>query len=79
MTQKEKISYFQKNLDMQNSIVLKNKDCRDTEKTIERHVVDIYRREGNKLAENWIFIDLLYFLMQQGVDVLNRTKKIVNI
>ena len=50
-----------------------------TEKTVEMRVVDIYRREGNKLAENWIFIDLLYFLMQQGVDVLNRTKKIVNI
>ena len=50
-----------------------------TEKTVEMRVVDIYRREGNKLAENWIFIDLLYFLMQQGVDVLNRTEKIVNI
>jgi hypothetical protein len=40
-------------------------------------VVDIYRRDGEKLAENWIFIDLLYFLMQQGVDVLGRTEKIL--
>ena len=34
-------------------------------------VVDIYRREGDKLAENWVFIDLLYYLMQHGIDVLN--------
>ena len=49
-----------------------------TEKKVEMRVVDIYRRDGEKLAENWIFIDLLYFLMQQGVDVLERTKKIFN-
>ena len=48
-----------------------------TEKTVEMRVVDIYRRDGKKLAENWIFIDLLYFLMQQGVDVLARTGKIL--
>lgn len=38
----------------------------------EMRVVDIYRREGDKLAENWIFIDVLYFLKQQGLDVLER-------
>ena len=38
----------------------------------EMRVVDIYRREGDKLAENWIFIDILYFLKQQGLDVLER-------
>ena len=48
-----------------------------TEKTVEMRVVDIYRRDGEKLAENWIFNDLLYFLMQQGVDVLGRTEKIL--
>ena len=48
-----------------------------TEKKVEMRVVDIYRRDGEKLAENWIFIDLLYFLMQQGVDVLGRTEKIL--
>ena len=48
-----------------------------TEKTVEMRVVDIYRRDGEKLAENWIIIDLLYFLMQQGVDVLGRTEKIL--
>lgn len=41
-------------------------------------VVDVYRREGDKLAENWIFIDLPYWLQQQGLDVLGRTRGIVN-
>ena len=39
----------------------------------EMRVIDIYRREGDKLAENWIFIDLLHFWKQQGVDILART------
>ena len=38
----------------------------------EFRVIDIYRRDGDKLAENWIFIDLLYWMMQQGDDVLTR-------
>ena len=46
-------------------------------KDVDMRVVDIYRREGDKLAENWIFIDLLYFLMQQGDDVLERTRRIL--
>lgn len=33
-------------------------------------VVDVYRREGEKLAENWIFFDTLHYLKMQGVDVL---------
>ena len=33
-------------------------------------VVDIYRRDGDKLAENWVFIDMLHFLNMQGLDVL---------
>ena len=36
----------------------------------EMRVVDVYRREADKLAENWIFIDMLHFLLQQGVDLL---------
>ena len=40
-------------------------------------LVDIYRRDTEKLAENWIFIDLLHYLMQQGVDVLERTRRIL--
>ncbi len=40
-------------------------------------LVDIYRRDTEKLAENWIFIDLLHYLMQQDVDVLERTRHIL--
>jgi hypothetical protein len=36
----------------------------------DMRVVDIYRREGDKLVENWVFIDLLHFLRMQGVDIL---------
>ncbi|MEE4189030.1 MAG: nuclear transport factor 2 family protein [Roseobacter sp.] len=36
----------------------------------DMRVVDIYRREGEKLVENWVFIDMLHFLKMQGVDVL---------
>ena len=41
-------------------------------------VVDVYRRQGDKLAENWVFIDLPYWLRQQGLDILERTQKILN-
>jgi len=37
----------------------------------EFRVIDIYRRSGNKLAENWIFIDLLHFWIQMGIDILS--------
>lgn len=39
-------------------------------KTGEFRVIDIYRRAGDKLGENWIFIDLLHFWKSQGLDVL---------
>ncbi len=42
----------------------------------EMRVVDMYRRDGDKLAENWIFIDILHFLHLQGLDVLGRMKAI---
>ena len=41
-----------------------------TGKRSEFRVIDIYRREGSKLVENWVFIDLLHFWRAQGVDVL---------
>ena len=43
----------------------------------EMRVVDIYRRADDKLAENWIFIDILHFLNLQGLDVLGRMKEIL--
>ena len=48
-----------------------------SDKKVHMRVVDIYRREENKLAENWVFIDIPYWLSLQGVDVLERTRKIV--
>ena len=39
-------------------------------KTGEFRVIDFYRRDGDKLAENWIFIDLLHFCKTQGRDML---------
>lgn len=39
----------------------------------DMRVIDIYRRDGDKLAENWIFIDILHFWNMQGVDLLTRT------
>lgn len=38
----------------------------------DMRVVDIYRAQDGKLAENWIFIDLLHYLNMQGLDVLAR-------
>jgi hypothetical protein len=43
----------------------------------EMQVVDVYRREGNKLKENWVLIDLPYWLSQQGLDVFKRTASIL--
>ncbi len=44
---------------------------------VDMRLVDMYRRAGDKLSENWIFIDLLHYLMQQDVDVLERTRYIL--
>ena len=44
-----------------------------TGKPGDMRVIDMYRRQGDKLAENWIFIDLLHFWNMQGVDILDRT------
>lgn len=41
-----------------------------TDKMAEFRVIDIYRRSGNLLAENWIFIDIPYFMKQQGLEIL---------
>lgn len=41
----------------------------------DMRVIDMYRREGDKLTENWIFIDLLHFWKQQGLDILGRMER----
>ena len=47
-----------------------------SDKHAPMRVVDLYRREGDKLAENWVFIDLLHYLNEQGLDVLGRSRQI---
>jgi hypothetical protein len=42
----------------------------------DMRVVDIYRRDGDKLAENWVFIDLLHWLSMQNLDILERLKSV---
>ena len=42
----------------------------DPTRAADMRVVDVYRRDGEKLAENWIFIDMLHFLKMQGHDIL---------
>ena len=48
-------------------------------KPAEMQVVDVYCRVGDKLSENWVIIDIPYWLKQQGVDVFQRTADILNV
>jgi predicted ester cyclase len=48
-----------------------------TNTAIDMRVVDIYRREGDKLAENWVFIDTPYTLKQQDLDIFERMRQLV--
>jgi len=47
-----------------------------SDRQTEMRVVDIYRRDRDKLAENWIFIDFLHYMLLLGVDVLERCRTI---
>ena len=47
-----------------------------TNAEIDMRVVDMYRREGDKIAENWVFIDMPYVLKQQGLDIFERMREI---
>ncbi|MFO7886776.1 MAG: nuclear transport factor 2 family protein [Eubacteriales bacterium] len=44
----------------------------------DMQVVDVYCREGDKLSENWVLIDIPFWLKQQGLDIFKRTKNIIN-
>ncbi len=46
-----------------------------TDKSCEMRVIDMYRREGKKLTENWVFIDFLHFWKMQGIDILESILK----
>jgi predicted ester cyclase len=41
-----------------------------TGKKVKIRYMDIWRAEGGKLVENWVLIDLIDFLDQIGIDVL---------
>lgn len=44
----------------------------------DMQVVDVYCRRGDKLSENWVLIDLPWWLKQQGLDIFDRTSQICN-
>ena len=44
----------------------------------DMQVVDVYYREGDKLSENWVLIDIPFWLKQQGLDIFERTQSILN-
>ena len=46
-------------------------------KGADMRIVDMYRREGDKLAENWVIIDLPWWLKQQGLDIFERMAKVM--
>jgi len=46
-----------------------------SDRTGEMRVVDVYRREGDKLSENWIFIDIPHFLSCLGLPLLDRVRQ----
>jgi hypothetical protein len=47
-------------------------DIPPTGKPLEIRVMDWWRREGDLLAENWIFIDLPYMFLQLDIDLFSR-------
>ncbi|MGL5056542.1 MAG: ester cyclase [Fusobacteriaceae bacterium] len=44
----------------------------------DMQVVDVYYRDGDKLSENWVLIDIPFWLKQQGLDIFKRTASILN-
>jgi hypothetical protein len=37
-------------------------------------IVDVYRRDGDKLAENWVLMDIPWYLKMQGLDIFERMR-----
>ncbi|WP_256421201.1 ester cyclase [Halobellus rarus] len=46
-----------------------------TGNSTDMRVIDVWRREGDLLAENWVFIDMIDLLDQLGVDVFERLRE----
>jgi predicted ester cyclase len=47
-----------------------------TGRRVGMRVMDLWRAEHGKLAENWVFIDLIHLLLQLGVDVYDRMRRL---
>ena len=45
-------------------------DCPATGKQIGVNGLDFWRREGDRITENWVFVDMLHLFRQFGVDLL---------
>lgn len=45
----------------------------------DMRVMDVYRRDGQKLVENWVIIDLPHWLAMQGLDVLARMRQLLGL
>jgi predicted ester cyclase len=45
-----------------------------TDRSVSMRVMDFWRREGERLDENWVMIDLIDLLLQMGLDVFARLK-----
>jgi predicted ester cyclase len=45
-----------------------------TGRSIEMRVMDFYRLEGNRIAENWVPIDIIHIVKQMGYDIFVRLK-----
>jgi SnoaL-like polyketide cyclase len=45
-----------------------------TDRSITMRVMDFWRRDGDRLDENWVMIDLVDLLSQMGLDVFARMK-----
>lgn len=48
-------------------------------KHLELRVMDIWRREGDKLKENWVGIDIIHMCKQMGLDVFEMMKAAHNL
>jgi hypothetical protein len=40
----------------------------------DMRIVDVYRRDGDKLAENWVLMDIPWYLKMQGLDIFERMR-----
>lgn len=48
--------------------------CGPTGKEVEMRVMDFYLHHEGKIRENWVPIDVIHLLLQQGVDIMQRVK-----